>query len=405
MSRRSLSGDPDFGSDSFLDIIANIVGILIILIVISGVKVARQPPPGVDVTDNDIVVVQSAIIPPNPVMSGRSRYEDTTEFSPVKLRLLQHEIKSESHHSTRLQQKITQLQKQFADLKEQDRLLQQETGDVNLTILSSRQQTVQSDTDLASLESDAAEAPRIITLLQKELASAETRQHAILSATQLVYDRQAAADSELKEITGQTQKLMELIEERQVEVHPEPDRLKHRLSPVVRTDNDQELHFRLESGCISCVPIKDLVECLTRQVSNRGGVIRRFGRYEGVCGPVGGYTMKYAVQRHRPSPLNGFNGVSTGFRIVVSRWTVTPVESLRAEPMDEAFEFGSRFRQIAEAADPDALMTVWLYPDDFIHFRKLREFGHGLGLRVAARPLPEGAKITGSPGGSRSSGQ
>ena len=44
MSRRFSSGDPDFGSDSFLDIVCNIVGILIILIVVVGVQVQQQPP-------------------------------------------------------------------------------------------------------------------------------------------------------------------------------------------------------------------------------------------------------------------------------------------------------------------------------------------------------------------------
>ncbi|MCA9085200.1 MAG: hypothetical protein KDA81_14145, partial [Planctomycetaceae bacterium] len=42
MSRRSAESSQEFGSDSFLDIIANIVGILIILIVLAGLKVARQ---------------------------------------------------------------------------------------------------------------------------------------------------------------------------------------------------------------------------------------------------------------------------------------------------------------------------------------------------------------------------
>ena len=34
-------GDPDFGSDSFLDIIANLVGILVILIVLAGLRAAQ----------------------------------------------------------------------------------------------------------------------------------------------------------------------------------------------------------------------------------------------------------------------------------------------------------------------------------------------------------------------------
>ena len=43
MGRRTQSAELGFGSDSFLDVICNIVGILIILIVIVAVKVERQP--------------------------------------------------------------------------------------------------------------------------------------------------------------------------------------------------------------------------------------------------------------------------------------------------------------------------------------------------------------------------
>ncbi|MCA8999728.1 MAG: hypothetical protein KDA80_22215, partial [Planctomycetaceae bacterium] len=42
MARRT-DHQPEFGSDSFLDIVANIVGILIILIVVAGVRVAQAP--------------------------------------------------------------------------------------------------------------------------------------------------------------------------------------------------------------------------------------------------------------------------------------------------------------------------------------------------------------------------
>ena len=52
MSRRRPKGELQFGSDSFLDVVANIVGILIILIVIAGLRVSQTPgvqalaPPG-----------------------------------------------------------------------------------------------------------------------------------------------------------------------------------------------------------------------------------------------------------------------------------------------------------------------------------------------------------------------
>src|SRR5262245_11048053 len=43
MSRRPAAHDPGFGSDSFLDVLSNLVGILIILVVIAGARVGRAP--------------------------------------------------------------------------------------------------------------------------------------------------------------------------------------------------------------------------------------------------------------------------------------------------------------------------------------------------------------------------
>lgn len=399
MRRRTAGEDPDFGSDSFLDIIANIVGILIILIVVAGVKVARQPP----VAATAVAASNTGLL--GTEVSSHREHKPGIRLSSEHLRLLQAETAVKAKQVTRLQDEYSELLSNSAELTDRISQLRQQAAEVKVAIASRRQQAKRSDSDIVALTGDVNELRNLVAVLQDQTAAGETQHQAIFSATRLVYDRQAAADSDLKEITVQTQKLQEVIEEQQSQAALSKDRLEHRLSPVVRTDSEQELHFRLSGGRISWVPIEPLLERLKRQVANRADVIRRFGQYEGICGPVGGYTMKYAVARQAPSLLEGVHGTSSGFRIAVSRWTVIPVESLHTESVDEAIKFGSRFRQIAEAADFEALLTVWLYPDDFAHFRKLREFGHGLGLRVAARPLPADAEITGSPGGSRSSGQ
>ena len=58
MSRRRPKGELQFGSDSFLDVVANIVGILIILIVIAGLHVSKIPvvflPPGTPLLNEPI---------------------------------------------------------------------------------------------------------------------------------------------------------------------------------------------------------------------------------------------------------------------------------------------------------------------------------------------------------------
>jgi hypothetical protein len=50
-------------------------------------------------------------------------------------------------------------------------------------------------------------------------------------------------------------------------------------------------------------------------------------------------------------------------------------------------------------------ITLWVYADSYPLFRKLREDLHARGFLVAARPLPDGIPIRGSPAGSLSAGQ
>src|SRR5688572_30263914 len=44
MPRRARQDDQSFGSDSFMDIVANVVGILIILLIVVGLRVKNAPP-------------------------------------------------------------------------------------------------------------------------------------------------------------------------------------------------------------------------------------------------------------------------------------------------------------------------------------------------------------------------
>ena len=137
----------------------------------------------------------------------------------------------------------------------------------------------------------------------------------------------------------------------------------------------------------------------------RRTAVMRFNQFDGVVGPVDGYTMSYTVEKDGPSTLEALQSGDGITRLNVTRWTITPDESLVAETIEEAVRPGSRYRQRIETALPDSVVTMWVYPDSFKGFSTLREVAHGLQLRVAARPLPEGTPIVGSPSGSRSTAQ
>jgi hypothetical protein len=50
-------------------------------------------------------------------------------------------------------------------------------------------------------------------------------------------------------------------------------------------------------------------------------------------------------------------------------------------------------------------VTIWVYPDSFPAYRKLRDYMHERGIEVAGRPLCAGMPITYSNHGTASRGQ
>lgn len=424
MSRRKSDADQEFGSDSFLDIIANIVGILIILIVVAGVKVARQAetrdPVAVKLAQNsdliakaigddelpDADTVAQTLWPwqdesadsPQPSSESAPKFsEDELEAIRVELALLeaeqaelQTEIEElERRHESSLQQ-LDEATTTLAGLTDE---LTEQTGEDEQSLVK-----------FASLPSRQTETKLRIAELNKKLASGTRQQQLFEGTLGTLEDRQRYVHNAMQQVSQETRKLREILEQNQ-ESAPKSDLLNHRLSPVSRPVADDELHFRLSGGRIAHVPLEDLLERLKAQMMNRVNLVAKFHRYNGSVGPVQGFRMEYLVERQPLPPMQALQYGKSPYQLSVSRWQIHPTEALTAETVEEALQLGSRFRQILERTYPETAITIWLYPGDFEHFHRLRQFAHQLDLRVAARPLPNGFPITASPSGSRSTSQ
>ena len=440
MSRRKSSGDQEFGSDSFLDIIANIVGILIILIVVAGMKVARQPallsdiastlqpmaeiaqpetdwsttadssPPPVD----QIEVMRDPAAQNNPFAADFStelRSEPDSDAASLNAALeamtepdFNSVASDDSSDEQRLNDQIDtltlQLDEERSRIVASERQLQQ--LEIDLQNLDAYSQLAKARSE--SIEEEQQRLDQRVVQLQIELTSNDDTASSMQATLTSLTERQRYVSNALDQVSVETLKLSEALEESQA-VAPGGLRLNHRLSPVSRSVQEGELHFRMNGGRIAHIPLEALLERLRSQVSARRNVVAKFHRYEGMVGPEGGFNMQYTVQRDSVAPLQALQQGQSGYRISVSRWSILPAETLAAERIDAAVRVGSRFRQILEATEPDTVVTIWLYPDDFQYFHQVRELAHRLNLRVAARPLPEGVDISGSPNGSRSSSQ
>ncbi|MEQ9406306.1 MAG: hypothetical protein RIK87_01215 [Fuerstiella sp.] len=447
MSRRKSTGDQEFGSDSFLDIIANIVGILIILIVVAGVKVARQPadvpqltteaatqtatsapaadrpsPPAAEPRQESStkpVETQAAQVADSGFSGNAAAHSDVVDARAAEAVVADQESAQElaeaidslteppveSDELAELDRQIAGLEIELDQTQTSSGALQTRLAELLHTtreLHDRRRQVRQQQTQ--ALDEDRQRLEVKVSALQASLARADSKNATFQSTLASLNNRQSYLVKALKQVAMETQQLREVLEAADAAT-PETSRLNHRLSPVGQSVTSAELHFRLHNGRIAHVPIEGLLERMKDQVSARRSVVMRFHRYEGVAGPVGGFMMKYVVQRESMRPLQALQYGNSAYRVTVSRWTILPADTLSAEPVEAALRIGSRFRQILEATDTDTTVTIWLYPPDFGHFSDLRELAHGLNLRVAARPLPEGTPIAGSPNGSRSTSQ
>jgi predicted nucleic acid-binding Zn-ribbon protein len=387
MNRRAQRPELEFGSDSFLDVVCNIVGILIILIVIVSVKMERQPtggPPSATVT----AVTPKAEGPDQAALIARQQQtlltlRDSDEQIAAQLALLDAESAD-------------------AELRLQQVMEDQELARQQLS--SDQEKANRLKLQVSDLESDKNAIAARIAVLQKAIS--EKGQNALVlgKALATAASTEKDLDQQLRTAIVETQQLQEILNSAEQTNAPK-DRLQHRLSPVTKPVDRGELHFRLSNGRISQIPLEELLDRLKTQVLARRVAIMRFNQFEGTVGPVHGYTMTYTVEKEGPSTLEALQSGDGRTRVNVSRWTIEPDASLVDESFEEAVRPGSRYRQIIETSIPDTVVTMWIYPDSFKGFGPLREVAHALQLRVAARPLPAGTPIVGSPGGSKSTAQ
>ncbi len=133
----------------------------------------------------------------------------------------------------------------------------------------------------------------------------------------------------------------------------------------------------------------------------------RDGVKRGEIGPVAGFHMEYVIEARRLSAMEelraGTSASITIFRLVETSWP-SPIWKPKAATRrcgNNAETSSAGLRD----ADADTTITFWVYPDSYALYRQLQEFAHHENFTVAARPIPFGVPIAGSPQGSRSAGQ
>ena len=328
------------GQDSFLDIVSNMVGILIILLVVAGLRVKNLPP----MSKADEAKVAAAA----ETLDRRQAAYNNISTECLKL--------TEDFEVLQAQYERCELEYQGAMKKH-----------VWLEhAIRSHAQTLDDDSR-ADFE------------MQRQLAELDA----------------ALEDREHKKNWLAAQK-------------PEAVILENYPTPISRNaDSEKEVHFRVLNGRIAHVPFRYLQSQLETEVMRRRNDLLTQPRITGVLGPIDGFQMQYSVIR-QDLPMHLAQEAGVRSVAMLERCEMIPVgdDKLLGETLEQAMSPDSAFRTcLLGCRQNEYSVTVWVYPDSFGEFQKVKTFLYRSGYRAAARPMDFGQPITASPHGTKSASQ
>jgi hypothetical protein len=343
-----------FSFDSFLDVVANVVGIIIRLILV--------------------------------VWVGARSYSSLTSVPAAAPRPGQRARKTQVLEDP-LQEELARHRRELAEA--QARLLEQ-LRQVRL---------VQTQQDQARRELETTAARR--SGQEKELAEIARRSadhHSAGEATVLT----------MAELRKKADQLRQQI--RELEKLPRVKQTLRYHTPVSAPVDAEEFLFECRNNRVTYIDVPTLMEEVKRGLEEKGKLLQTQWQVSDVAGPVGPFRLQYTIARER-ALFDSIAGdaapmARSGFRYGLSEWHVEPITDQRGETEAAALAEGSEFRQVVDSLDPrQAVVTLWVYPDSFALYRRLRDYLYDRDVVVAGRPLPEGVAISCSRQGSRSRGQ
>jgi hypothetical protein len=340
--RRPRSSDTDApGADAFLDVVANLVGILIILVMVIGVGAKDEMVESQEAAEKAAAAATAADVD---VDAFRRAAQD-----------------AESH--------ILHIDEQIKVVAAEMERRTRERNHLQALTMETRAKLEQFKTSLDGRRREQYEQNRQLALAQQALDALEQQRQAVEEAA------------------------------------PSVGVIEHLPTPMAKTVLGREEHFRLIGGRLTYIPWETLVERLKAEAPQKAWKLKDAPSITETLGPEGGFLMRYTlVRKQYVTPTKVGAAVRQGIElerfvlVPVAENLGEPLE----RALTPGSQFLARLSQLDPQR---TTLTVWVYPDSFEDYRTLKQELFRRGFLAAARPLPEDLPIGGSPEGSRSAAQ
>jgi hypothetical protein len=337
MKRKTESQIEAPGQDSFLDVVCNLVGILIVLVMLIAAQAKRG-----------MIAAATA----RPATANAADDE---------------EIKTAESAVGEIEYNINELQAKIEREKLEAALREDERGKFQLLVNVAEQRLAEYRNQLSDDEKSRYD-------LQRELVSSKG-ELSILNTTQVALSK------------------------------PKPHVLEHLPTPMARTVFGSEIHFRLLNHRLAYVPFEEMKAAFNLDAPRQLSKMRDTARAEFSLPEAAGFGARY-ILRKADTEIELRSGTARHSGVELEMIYLVDVEANLGQPIAQALASGSEFRSRMATFKPQSTtITIWVYPDSFDDFRALKAELFKLGFLTAARPMPMGEPIAGSPSGSRSSAE
>lgn len=169
-------------------------------------------------------------------------------------------------------------------------------------------------------------------------------------------------------------------------------------TPVSRTLQSEELIFECRNGRITPVDIGTMLEEISGKMQELGEKLRKQWELEELSQNYGAFKLRYTIEREKTgiemATPNSLPDDRSNFRFALTGWVLESLDPDRGETLEQALKPDSEFMKIINSLDHNqTAVTFCVYPDSFGIYRRVRDLIHEKQIVVAGRPLNFDAPI------------
>lgn len=338
MRRVEDNADEMVGQDSFLDVITNIVGILILLVMVMGLRSSKA--------------AATAVGANSPTLQQQVT-EDQLREALETTAIDEHDVRS--------------LVRRAYETNNDTMLREQERQWLAEAVTEAEQQIEQRRAKLNASDQRDFDIRRKLTEAQLRLEELTREQIALL----------AHDDTDVEKI----------------ECEP---------TPIARLVRGKEVHVQLANDFVAIVPVEELKEMMVEDLNGNSWRLNQEETMTRTIGPLDGFRLQYRfeVDDYVGQGRTGIvSGKRAQFAWAFLLPITSPLGEPALDAMAPGSEFRKRIEQFNPSR---TTITIWTYAGNYDRLRELKSVVRSLGYQTAIRPLPENCPIGFSPNGTRS---